>query len=209
MGAQSARGEKTRLEIIRAAADLFHARGVAATSPDDIIEASGTGKGQFYHYFKSKEGLVHAVLQNYIAQIRGGDSPFSFEIKDWADLERWFLTHLELQKKFNMTRGCPFGTIGTGITDKDELVRQDLNLIFEIMRNNLTTFFATQKALGRMRAETREEQLAEFCIATVQGAMLMGKIKRSGDSVLQTITTALNYLRELSNSPGGTSRPAS
>lgn len=209
MSAQSARGEKTRLEIIRAAADLFHARGVAATSPDDIIEASGTGKGQFYHYFKSKEGLVHAVLQNYIAQFRAGNSPFSFEIKDWTDLERWFLSHLELQKKFNMTRGCPFGTIGTGVTDKDELVRQDLNLIFAIMRNKLTTFFATQKALGTLRAETREEQLAEFCIATVQGAMLMGKIERSSDSVMETITTALNYLRGLSSLPRRTSRPAS
>jgi AcrR family transcriptional regulator len=40
-----------------AAADLFHKQGVHATSPDEVIEASNTGKGQFYHYFKSKEGL--------------------------------------------------------------------------------------------------------------------------------------------------------
>ena len=201
MSARSEKGERTRLEIIQAAADLFHASGVTATSPDDIIEASGTGKGQFYHYFKSKEGLVHAVLQNYVEQIRAGKNPACFEIKDWADLERWFLAHLEQQKKFKMTRGCPFGTIGNGVTERDELVRQDLNLIFEIMRNNLVSFFTTQKALRKLRADAKEDQLAEFCIATVQGAMLMGKIKRSSQSVAATITAALNYLRGLIVSP--------
>ena len=207
MSVRSERGERTRLEIIRAAGDLFHSRGVAATSPDDIIEASGTGKGQFYHYFKSKEGLVHAVLQTYVEQIRAGNNPTYFEIKDWADLERWFLTHLELQKKFKMTRGCPFGTIGNGVTERDELVRQDLNLIFEIMKNNLVTFFATERAQGKLRADAREEQLAEFCMATVQGAMLMGKIKRSSQSVVATITAALSYLRGLMVSPDRGTRP--
>jgi AcrR family transcriptional regulator len=28
--------------------------------------ATRGGKGQFYHYFGSKEGLVHEVLQSYI-----------------------------------------------------------------------------------------------------------------------------------------------
>ena len=201
MSALSERGKKTKLEIVRAAGDLFHERGVAATSPDDIIEASGTGKGQFYHYFKSKDGLVHAVLQNYLTQMRAGTNPTYFEIKDWTDLERWFLAHLELQKKFRMTRSCPFGTIGNGLTGKDDLARRDLELIFEIMKNNLAGFFSTQKALGQLRAGTKEDQLAEFCIATVQGAMLMGKIKRSSVSVRATITAALNYLRGLAVPP--------
>ena len=60
LNARSTRGAETRLRIIRAAADLFHKQGVGATSPDQVIEASKTGKGQFYHYFKSKEGLVHS-----------------------------------------------------------------------------------------------------------------------------------------------------
>ena len=205
MTAHSERGEKTRLEILRAAGDLFHARGVAATSPDDVIEASGTGKGQFYHYFKSKDGLVHAVLQNYVDQIRAGQNPAYFDIKTWSDLERFFLIHVELQKSFKMTRSCLFGTIGNGVTDKDELVRQDLNLIFEIMKNNLATFFKIEKTLGKLSAMAHEGQLADFCIATVQGAMLMGKIRRSAQSVEATIEASLHFLRSLivaPNQPG-------
>ena len=62
MTERSRRGEQTRMRIIRAAADLFHQKGARATSPDEIIEASRTGKGQFYHYFKNKEGLVHEAF---------------------------------------------------------------------------------------------------------------------------------------------------
>jgi len=196
MKARSARGEKTRLRILVEARDLFHAQGVTATSPDQVIDASGTGKGQFYHYFKSKEGLVHAVLQNYLDDMRAGKNPAYFDITRWRDLERWFLAHLELQKSFQMTRGCPFGTIGNGVTEKDELVRQDLNLIFEMMKSNLATFFIREKAIGRLSQRADEDQLADFCIATVQGAMLMGKIKRSSGTVEGTIKTALTHLKQ-------------
>src|SRR5262245_35555987 len=56
MSAKSPRGEETRLRILRAAADLFHKQGVASTSPEDVMQASETGKGQFYYYFESKQG---------------------------------------------------------------------------------------------------------------------------------------------------------
>ena len=132
MTKRSRQGSETRLRIIGAAADLFHKQGVHATSPDDVIEASNTGKGQFYHYFKSKEGLVHEVLQTHLEAIRNGSAPLKYHIESWQDLERWFRTQLELQKRFRMTRGCPFGTIGNEVTENDELIRQDLCLIFEV-----------------------------------------------------------------------------
>ena len=74
------RGAETRLRIIRTAADLFHKQGVRATSPDEIIEASRTGKGQFYHYFRSKEGLIHEVLQAYLEEIKTGAARVNYEI---------------------------------------------------------------------------------------------------------------------------------
>ena len=90
MKSRFSRGAETRLRIIQVAADLFHKQGVRATSPDEIIEASATGKGQFYHYFKSKEGLVHEVLQAHLEAIRTGTAPVSYDIGTWQDLERWF-----------------------------------------------------------------------------------------------------------------------
>jgi AcrR family transcriptional regulator len=192
---RTARGDDTRRQILAAAADLFHKQGVAATSPDEIIEASGTGKGQFYHYFKNKQGLVHEVLQTYLEAIRNGGGPLNYEISSWDDLERWFGAQVALQKSYRMTRGCPFGTIGNEVTQNDELIRQDLSLIFEVAKTKLATFFVREKAGGRLNSDAHEERLADFCLATIQGAMLMGKVKRDSNLVEDVVHQAMAHLR--------------
>src|SRR5215510_10474665 len=195
MTVRHTQGAETRLRIIRAAADLFHKQGVGATSPDQIIEASGTGKGQFYHYFKSKEGLVHEVLQSHLDAIRTGAAPLKYEIESWQDLEQWFLSQVALQRRFGMTRGCPFGTIGNEVTENDELIRQDLSLIFEVVKNKLAAFFIKEKAKGRLSRGAAAERMADFCVASMQGAMLMGKIKRSSETVETTVREAVAHLK--------------
>jgi len=189
------RGADTRIRIIRTAADLFHRQGARSTSPDEIIEASRTGKGQFYHYFKSKEGLIHEVLQTYLEEIKTGSSRVSYEIKSWKDLEKWFLAHVALQKHYEMTRGCPFGTLGNEVTESDELIRQDVSLIFEVVKNKLAAFFIKEKAKGRLAKKANEEELADFCIATIQGGMLMGKIKRDSRPVEIAVREGVAHLK--------------
>ena len=192
---ETAKGAATRQHIIRTAADLFHKQGVGATSPDEIIEAAAIGKGQFYHYFGSKEGLVHQVLQSYIDGVESGTAPVDYDVRSWADLERWFASHVELQKAFRMARGCPFGTIGNGITQTDEPIRRDLAHLFDIVKSKLRAFFITEKALGRLIDDANEDRLADFCIAAVQGAMLMGKIKKNAQPAEAAIEQALAHLR--------------
>jgi AcrR family transcriptional regulator len=187
--------------MIRAAADLFHKQGVRATSPDQILEASRTGKGQFYHYFKNKEGLIHEVLQSHLDAIRDGTAPLNYEIKSWEDLERWFRTQMELQRRFKMSRGCPFGTIGNEITENDELVRQDLSLIFEVTRNKLASFFIREKANRRLVEEANEDAMADFCIAVIQGALLLGRVHRNSQPVETTVRQALAHLKRYATTP--------
>src|SRR5262249_1506148 len=144
---------------------------------------------------KSKEGLIHQVLQRHLEAIKTAASPINYKIQSWEDLEEWFLAHLALQKKYDMTRGCPFGTIGNEVTENDELIRQDFSLIFEVVKNQLTMFFIKEKAHNRLVQNANEERMADFCIATIQGAMLMGKIKRDRRLVETTIREALEHLK--------------
>jgi TetR/AcrR family transcriptional regulator, transcriptional repressor for nem operon len=202
MKARFVKGAETRLRIIRTAAELFHKQGARSTSPDQVIEASRTGKGQFYHYFKSKEGLVHEVLQTYLVEIKNGASPVNYEINSWKDLEKWFLAHVELQKHYEMTRGCPFGTMGNEVTESDELIRQDVSLIFEVVKNKLAAFFMKEKAKRRLVKKADEEELADFCIATIQGAMLLGKIKRDSRPVETAVRQGMIHLRRFAVAPG-------
>ena len=93
-----------------------------------------------------------------------------------------------------MTRGCPLGTIGNEVTENDELIRQDLSLIFDVVKNKLAAFFIKEKAKGRLCQDANEERLADFCIATIQGAMLLGKIKRNSQLVERTVREAIAHL---------------
>jgi|SRR5215471_7984416 len=201
MRSRKVNGETTRLRIIRVAADLFHKQGIRATSPDQIIDASATGKGQFYHYFKSKEGLIHEVLQAQMEALRMSTGFVNTEINSWQHLEHFYAAFVKLQKSFNMSRGCPIGTVGNELNEGDELLRNDVNLIFEILKNKLSAFFIKEKAQGRLSAEADENRMADFCIATLQGAMLLGKIKRDARPVEATLKEALLHLRRYATNP--------
>ena len=187
--------------MVKVASDLFHKQGVRATSPDEIIEASRTGKGQFYHYFKSKEGLVHAVLESHLEAIKAGSGPIKYEINSWKDLEKWFHSHIDWQMSFGMTRGCPIGTVANELTEEDELIRQDVSLIIELIKYKVAAFFIREKAKGLLRKDADEERLADFCIATLQGAMLVGKIRRNKRPVEMTFREALEHLKYYAVAP--------
>ena len=47
----------TKGKIVSAAWKLFYEQGYDKTTVDDIVEASCTSNGSFYHYFESKESL--------------------------------------------------------------------------------------------------------------------------------------------------------
>ena len=48
----------TKGRIISAAWKLFYENGYDATTIEDIIFASGTSRGSFYHYFEGKNALL-------------------------------------------------------------------------------------------------------------------------------------------------------
>jgi AcrR family transcriptional regulator len=58
---RSSRREVRRRELVEAAIAVITAKGVAATSVDDIVRSAGVAKGTFYLYFATKDDAVNAV----------------------------------------------------------------------------------------------------------------------------------------------------
>lgn len=56
--------ERTRAAILAAAADIFARSGPAGARVDAIAAAAGVNKALLYYYFKDKEGLYQAVIEN-------------------------------------------------------------------------------------------------------------------------------------------------
>jgi AcrR family transcriptional regulator len=55
----------TKKKITKAATNLFVQKGYAATSIENISEATGVSKGNIYYHFGSKEGLFIHVLDEW------------------------------------------------------------------------------------------------------------------------------------------------
>ena len=51
----------TKSRIVKAAWNLFYKNGYDNTTVEEIITASKTSKGTFYHYFKGKEALLNSL----------------------------------------------------------------------------------------------------------------------------------------------------
>ncbi|CAM4250446.1 TetR family transcriptional regulator [Bacillus manliponensis] len=54
--------EERRNEILNTAEKLFVTKGYTKTTVNDILQEIGIAKGTFYHYFKSKEEVMDAVI---------------------------------------------------------------------------------------------------------------------------------------------------
>jgi AcrR family transcriptional regulator len=61
----AARGERTRLEILQAAHQLFLKHGYHGTSVRQIASETGIALGTIYNHFSSKEDIFIAVLIEY------------------------------------------------------------------------------------------------------------------------------------------------
>ena len=61
---------KTCLHLIGAAAQTFHRFGFKKTTMDDIAFAAGKGKSSLYYYFKNKEEVFEAVVDQEAEQLK-------------------------------------------------------------------------------------------------------------------------------------------
>lgn len=52
-------------DLMTAAAALFIAKGIEATTIDDIVSRAGVAKGTFYHYFATKTDVVLALRERF------------------------------------------------------------------------------------------------------------------------------------------------
>src|SRR6201993_960107 len=64
-GKSGSRGEpeKTRAAILKAALEEFSHEGVAGARTDQIARRAGVNKALLYYYYKDKEGLYTAALE--------------------------------------------------------------------------------------------------------------------------------------------------
>lgn len=87
----------TRNRILAAAIDIFAHKGYTAAGVEDIVLASGTSKGAFYHYFASKQAIFLALMDELAELVeRGVETSIASEHGAIAKVEAALHTVIEI-----------------------------------------------------------------------------------------------------------------
>jgi TetR/AcrR family transcriptional repressor of nem operon len=168
-----------RTQILDSAALLINERGFRMTSVDDVIRESGlSGKSHFYHYFKSKEELGYAVLNRQFE--RFAERGLAILREPMIDpLERLYLfidSVVTAQAERGCKGGSPFGNLAGEMADAHEGFRERIDQVFERWASQIQSLL--WEARGQLAGNVDASRLARFIIATLEGALLMTRVKR-------------------------------
>ncbi len=170
----------TKEHIIEVATRLMHLRGFNHTSVDEVLKESGVGKGNFYYYFKSKEELGYAIIENNLRRFsdRVLSKAFGNRHDPLTQIDDFLDIILELHRQRNCLGGCPMGNMAMEMSDIHEGFRKRFQEIFESWREQVAEAFLRAKDSGRLTDTIDPTWLAQFIIAGVEGAILLTKVKK-------------------------------
>lgn len=193
------RGKDTKRRIVACAAELMYQRGVNATSVDDVLAASKTGKSQLYHYFSTKEDLIAQVLIHQFDQIL--EEQAAFPLDTWDGFHAWFDALVGMHETKRGFHGCPLGSIAGQVLEHSDHLHHQAAQIFTRWQFCLAEKLQAMQARGLLREDAAPETLAETTIAIMQGAYLLSSIKRDGQTMRTALSAALSYLHSFATSP--------
>ena len=191
--ASTPRGKRTRDAIVDAAAGLMYVDGVAGTSVDKVLAASGAGKSQMYHYFKNKEQLVEAVIDRYLEQILG-NQPAIFTLASWADLETWTDQLLDVHRRAGGPIACPLGNLAGEVGDNPKLAPL-VDQAYRTWESHLARGLTTLRGKGELAPDADPARLAQAAMTSVQGGLLLAHIRHDLTALEDALGIALAYLR--------------
>ncbi len=184
------KNDSTRERIIEAATQLFAREGYTATGMARILKRAKASSGSFYYSFKSKEGLLLAVIDRHIEELAPAlTEPDSGKEEEDA-IERIFSLLARYRKLIvasGCTFACPVGRLVLEVSPGQGKVRQKLAAYFEAWR------WAVEKCLEdaseRLPKDLDLGKLAALVLSVVEGGVMQARaassVKPSDHSVKQ------------------------
>jgi TetR/AcrR family transcriptional regulator, transcriptional repressor for nem operon len=182
----------TRDRIVEAGLYLFWLQGYAATGMTEILARAKANAGSFYHFFKTKEELLIAVLELYIHSLEPVVvQPVLGAIAD--PVERVFGI-LEFYRRnllaTGCTYGCPIGRLALEIPEEQFRVHQRLADNFDGWTAAIEKCLAD--ARERFPEGTNFATLSKFVLTVMEGGVMQARAHRD----VAPFDASVEHLRE-------------
>lgn len=183
---KTARGRRTVQRILDAACELFAQQGIRSTTLDQVLDLSGTGRGQLYLYFAGKTDLVTAVVSQQVDRVLDPQQPFLSAMSTADEMRGWceFAVH---QYAGDQPVRCPIGSLIHELGPNDADARAALASGFARWQSALAEGLQRIHDRGELAPGVQPEAAAATFLAAYQGGVLMA----AAMSDLQPLRTAL------------------
>ena len=185
------KGEKTRAGIVECAGRLFYEHGYEGTSFSDIVEASGLFRGNIYHYFKTKDEILRAVIEAHLEVYRGMMAKWDAENDDAKVRLVAFVDMITGRKVELVEFGCPIGSLNTELAKDRRDLQQAASALFDLFRDWLTVCF---KQLGK---GAESESLALHLLGRAQGVAVISHVYRDAKLLRHETKTLRDWISQL------------
>lgn len=178
-----------RERLIDAANVLIHRQGFHKTTLADIASESDVPLGNVYYYFKTKEEICDAVIEERKKELTSTLDTCCKSKEPKKALLKLVKTMIEASEEIADT-GCPHGKLCTElsneITGLTNSADDCLNVLLEWSRDQF-------KALGFQNAK---EMSFEF-ISRIQGIVLVGSSLHDAKQIRKQLKTLCDWLENL------------
>ena len=169
-----------REDILNAGLKVMFQSGYQGASVRDICEAAGAPHGSFTNHFRSKEAFAQEVLDRYFANLQRSvkEALDDRSLTPRQRLKRYLdiISGVLADAKWN--RGCLIGDFSLETASQSKLLRQRLEAIFQEWRAPFASCIAEAQTAGEIDSTFDPMDLAEFLLASWEGAILRMKVER-------------------------------
>jgi len=168
-----------REDILNAGLKVMFQSGYQGASVRAICAAAGVPQGSFTNHFRSKEAFAKEVLDRYFANTKAA---VKLALEDPSLTPRQRLkSYLDIisgrLESVKWNRGCLIGDFSLE-SSQSKLLRQRLEEIFQEWRDPFAACIAEAQASGEIDSKFDPVELAEFLLASWEGAILRMKVER-------------------------------
>jgi len=179
---------------VERAAELFAERGIAATTVDEVLAAAGAGKGQFYHYFRSRDELATAAVGFRCAQVVAGLTQALGGVSSLAGLEEALAGFIAGFEQAGLP-GCPIGTLAAEVAGRNEDARLQAAAGFDAWERLLADALERMRQRGELRADASPAVLATGLLASIEGGMVLSQARKDMASLRIAVEAGLSQVR--------------
>lgn len=187
----AAKGEQTRQEIVAAAKRLFYRRGYTNTSFSDIVAVTGVQRGNIYHYFKTKDDILAAVIEQRLVEIEAALRSWGQETARPKDRLHRFVQMVAANRGELAQYGCPIGTLSAELGKESCNLRDASRRLFDLFRDWLTEQF---RQLGKSK---QARSLALHLLGRSEGISMIGHVYADPALITAEIKTLQKWIDEL------------